>query len=96
MLDDKVQAGRERERWVDKIDFLISSLITAARSLALAAATILVLVLINAYGAVGDFLPLLSMLWPLYAWTIPQIKNSSKISVYVVLKLLENTALDAS
>lgn len=52
ILDDESQAGRERERWLNKIDFLISSLITAARSLALAAATILVPVLINAYAAV--------------------------------------------
>ena len=47
MLDDKVQAGRDGKYGSTKIDFLISSLITAARSLTLAAATILVPVLIG-------------------------------------------------
>ena len=67
MLDDKVQAGR------DGIDFLISSLITAARSLILAAATILVPVLIGTYFGkvtVGALLPLHQCLGPNRAWTM--------------------------
>ena len=47
MPDDKSASRKRWERRFDKIDFLISSLITAARSLALAAATILAPVLIG-------------------------------------------------
>ncbi len=54
-------ARRKRwERWFDKIDFLISSLITAARSLALAAATIFIPVLIDTYCRSSSA----TMLWP--------------------------------